>query len=92
MSDSFATREHLTVNGQKMSKSYGNTIEIFGEEKMLRKKIMGIVMDSRTPAEPDTDTEAPEDSESPHPPMPGEENTRHLHQRSGSSGVDRLDE
>jgi len=24
-----------------MSKSYGNTIEIFGEEKVLRKKIMG---------------------------------------------------
>jgi tryptophanyl-tRNA synthetase len=40
------------LDGQKMSKSYGNTIEIFGEEKALRKKIMGIVMDSRTPAEP----------------------------------------
>ena len=37
------------TDGQKMSKSYGNTIEIFGEEKALRKKIMGIVMDSRTP-------------------------------------------
>jgi len=40
------------LDGQKMSKSYGNTIEIFGDEKALRKKIMGIVMDSRTPAEP----------------------------------------
>ena len=39
------------LDGQKMSKSYGNTIEIFGDEKALRKKIMGIVMDSRTPAE-----------------------------------------
>ena len=43
------------LDGQKMSKSYGNTIEIFGDEKMLRKKIMGIVMDSRTPAEPKPD-------------------------------------
>jgi len=40
-----------------MSKSYGNTIEIFGDEKALRKKIMGIVMDSRTPAEPKPDAE-----------------------------------
>src|SRR5665213_4561548 len=45
------------LDGQKMSKSYGNTIEIFGDEKMLRKKIMGIVMDSRTPAEPKPDAE-----------------------------------
>lgn len=45
------------LDGQKMSKSYGNTIEIFGEEKALRKKIMGIVMDSRTPAEPKPDAE-----------------------------------
>jgi tryptophanyl-tRNA synthetase len=37
------------VDGQKMSKSYGNTIEIFGDEKIIRKKIMGITMDSRTP-------------------------------------------
>ena len=40
-----------------MSKSYGNTIEIFGDEKAMRKKIMGIVMDSRTPAEPKPDAE-----------------------------------
>jgi tryptophanyl-tRNA synthetase len=45
------------LDGQKMSKSYGNTVEIFGEEKALRKKIMGIVMDSRTPAEPKPDAE-----------------------------------
>jgi tryptophanyl-tRNA synthetase len=43
------------VDGQKMSKSYGNTIEIFGDEKIIRKKIMGIVMDSRPPAEPKPD-------------------------------------
>src|SRR5258708_10902026 len=45
------------TDGQKMSKSYGNTIEIFGDEKIIRKKIMGIVMDSRTPAEPKPDAE-----------------------------------
>ena len=45
------------LDGQKMSKSYGNTIEIFGDEKSTRKKIMGIVMDSRTPQEPKPDAE-----------------------------------
>jgi tryptophanyl-tRNA synthetase len=45
------------VDGQKMSKSYGNTLEIFGDEKVLRKKVMSIVMDSRTPAEPKPDAE-----------------------------------
>jgi tryptophanyl-tRNA synthetase len=45
------------LDGQKMSKSYGNTIDIFGEEKATKKKIMGIVMDSRTPAEPKPDAE-----------------------------------
>jgi tryptophanyl-tRNA synthetase len=54
-------REEVAVvpglDGQKMSKSYGNTVEIFGDEKALRKKIMGIVMDSRTPQEPKPDAE-----------------------------------
>lgn len=45
------------TDGQKMSKSYGNTLEIFGEEKALRKKVMSIVMDSRTPAEAKPDAE-----------------------------------
>jgi tryptophanyl-tRNA synthetase len=45
------------LDGQKMSKSYGNTLEIFGEEKALRKKIMGLVMDSRTPQEPKPDAD-----------------------------------
>jgi len=45
------------LDGQKMSKSYGNTIEIFGEEKAMRKKVMGLVMDSRTPQEPKPDAE-----------------------------------
>lgn len=54
-------REEVAVvpgtDGQKMSKSYGNTVEIFGEEKALRKKIMGLLMDSRTPQEPKPDAE-----------------------------------
>jgi len=45
------------LDGEKMSKSYGNTLEIFGEEKPLRKKVMGIKMDSRTPAEPKPDAD-----------------------------------
>jgi tryptophanyl-tRNA synthetase len=54
-------REEVAVvpgtDGQKMSKSYGNAIDIFGDEKVLRKKIMGITMDSRPPAEPKPDAE-----------------------------------
>jgi tryptophanyl-tRNA synthetase len=42
------------LDGQKMSKSYDNTIELFLDEKSLRKKIMGIVTDS-------TPVEAPKD-------------------------------
>lgn len=34
------------VDGQKMSKSYGNTIPIFADEASLKKKIMSIVTDS----------------------------------------------
>jgi tryptophanyl-tRNA synthetase len=45
------------TDGEKMSKSWGNTIEIFGDEKVLRKKIMGIKMDSRTPQEPKPDAD-----------------------------------
>ncbi len=35
------------TDGQKMSKSYGNTIPLFGSEKDTKKAIMGIVTDSR---------------------------------------------
>ena len=42
------------LDGQKMSKSYNNTVELFLDEKTLRKKIMGIVTDS-------TPVEAPKD-------------------------------
>ena len=38
------------IDGRKMSKSYGNTIEIFEPEDSVRKKIMKIVTDS-TPVE-----------------------------------------
>src|SRR5438876_1383458 len=42
------------IDGQKMSKSYGNNIDIFGEEKETRKRVMSIVTDS-------TPVEAPKD-------------------------------
>lgn len=44
------------VDGQKMSKSYNNTIEIFGDPKEMRARIMRIVTDS-------TPVEAPKDPE-----------------------------
>jgi tryptophanyl-tRNA synthetase len=42
------------IDGQKMSKSYGNTIDIFEDEKSLKKKVMRIKTDS-------TPVEAPKD-------------------------------
>ncbi|MFM1850926.1 MAG: tryptophan--tRNA ligase [Verrucomicrobiota bacterium] len=45
------------LDGQKMSKSYGNVVELFGDEKAVRKRIMSIVMDSRTPDEPKPDAD-----------------------------------
>jgi tryptophanyl-tRNA synthetase len=44
------------LDGQKMSKSYGNTIDIFGDEKETRKRVMSIVTDSQP-------VEAPKDSQ-----------------------------
>ena len=44
------------LDGQKMSKSYGNTIALFEDEKALKKKIMGIPTDS-TPVESPKPTE-----------------------------------
>jgi tryptophanyl-tRNA synthetase len=38
------------IDGQKMSKSYGNTIDIFAPENLLKKKVMSIVTDP-TPLE-----------------------------------------
>jgi tryptophanyl-tRNA synthetase len=53
-----ATAKVPGTDGEKMSKSYNNTIEIFEEPKALRKKIMRITTDSRPmeqPKEPETD-------------------------------------
>jgi len=40
------------IDGQKMSKSYNNTIPIFAPEKALRKQVMRIVTDSKRPEDP----------------------------------------
>ena len=45
------------LDGQKMSKSYGNTIELFGEGKKARKTFMKIVTDS-TPMEDPKDPDS----------------------------------
>ncbi len=40
------------TDGQKMSKSYGNTIPLFGTDAEIKKAIMSIVTDSKEPSEP----------------------------------------
>ena len=42
----------LGTDGEKMSKSYGNTIEVFEPLKSMRKKVMRIATDSRPMEEP----------------------------------------
>lgn len=42
----------LGLDGRKMSKSYGNTLPIFGEEKPLKKTLMRITTDSTPVEEP----------------------------------------
>ncbi len=45
------------VDGRKMSKSYGNTIPLFGTDEQIKKAVMSIVTDSKSPGEPkDPDT------------------------------------
>ncbi len=47
------------TDGQKMSKSYDNIIPVFGEEKAIQKRIMGIVTDTtpvEAPKDPDKST------------------------------------
>ena len=45
------------IDGQKMSKSYNNTIPIFGKAKEIRKKIMSIITDNASVIDPkDKDT------------------------------------
>jgi len=43
------------IDGRKMSKSYNNTVEIFGDEKAARKKVMSIVTDSQPVEAPKVD-------------------------------------
>ncbi len=52
-----ATGKVPGTDGEKMSKSYNNTLELFEEPKVLRKKIMRITTDSR-PMEQAKDPEA----------------------------------
>jgi len=40
------------VDGRKMSKTYRNTIPIFADDQVIRRQIMGIVTDSKTPEAP----------------------------------------
>ena len=42
-----ATETVPGLDGLKMSKSYGNTIDIFADEKEMRKRVMSIVTDSK---------------------------------------------
>src|ERR1700730_15180467 len=54
-----ATETVPGIDGQKMSKSYGNNIDIFGDEKEMRKHVMSIVTDSTpvdAPKDPDKST------------------------------------
>ncbi len=39
------------TDGRKMSKSYGNTIPLFGTDEEIKKAVMSIVTDSKTPDE-----------------------------------------
>jgi tryptophanyl-tRNA synthetase len=40
------------IDGQKMSKSYGNTIDIFSPKNVLKKRVMSVVTDSTPVEEP----------------------------------------
>lgn len=42
----------IGLDGRKMSKSYGNTIQLFADENNLKKTISRIVTDSKLPGEP----------------------------------------
>ena len=54
-----ASAKVVGTDGEKMSKSYNNTIPVFDTPKRIRKTIMGIPTDSKTVEEPkDPDTSA----------------------------------
>jgi tryptophanyl-tRNA synthetase len=40
------------VDGRKMSKTYGNTIPIFAEDKVIQGQVMSIITDSKSPETP----------------------------------------
>ena len=54
-----ATAKVPGTDGEKMSKSYGNTIEIFMADKKLRKKIMSVKTDSTPLEDPKDPTSCP---------------------------------
>jgi tryptophanyl-tRNA synthetase len=60
------------IDGRKMSKSYGNTIDLFGDEKEVKKRIMSIKTDS-------TPVEAPK-------PVPAAESAGGTEQAEGGKG------
>ncbi len=74
------------TDGQKMSKSYGNAIEIFAEGRALKSAVMGIVTDS-------TSVEAPKDPDRCNVfalyslfATPAEQDTLAAHYRAGGMG------
>jgi tryptophanyl-tRNA synthetase len=54
-----ATQSVLGRDGQKMSKSYNNTIDLFGTDKELEKQVMSIKTDSTLPESPKPTVNAP---------------------------------
>lgn len=83
--DVFKLPEHMILeevatvpgtDGQKMSKSYGNTIPLFGTEEEIREAVMGIVTDS--------DGERPENVYAIHALLRSEEELKELY--SGNQG------
>ena len=87
------------TDGQKMSKSYGNTIDIFAEGKALEKSVMGIKTDSTPlgqPLDPDTCNvftlfslfATPEEKKSPGRRLSGRQN-RLRHRQEAAQDQDR---
>ena len=73
------------LDGQKMSKSYGNNIDIFGDEKETRKRVMSIVTDS-------TPVDAPKDPEKStivqlYSPFASKDEVAHIRERFKKGGT-----
>jgi tryptophanyl-tRNA synthetase len=72
------------TDGRKMSKSYDNVIPIFAPASQIRKRVMGIVTDSRLPEQPKNPDEDNVFNIYKHFAMPEEVNAmRQLYQRGG---------